>query len=150
MPQSLSNLLVHLVFSTKGRDPLIVDAERRDLHAYLAGTARGCKCECFRVGGTDDHVHMAIRLHQTQCMSKLVEAVKSSSSLWIKTASPDMRDFAWQRGYGALSVSAPDLDRLVGYIDRQADHHKRVSFQDEFRAILREHGMEFDERYVWD
>ena len=150
MPQSLSSLLVHLVFSTKDRRPFIDDSVRGDMHACLAATARGLKCQCFRVGGTADHIHMAIRLHQTLSLSEFVEKARSSSSRWVKTKSPALEAFFWQRGYGAFSLATPNLDGLIQYVDRQKKHHESRSFQDEFRALLVEHGMEFDERYVWD
>jgi len=150
MPQSLSFLLVHVIFSTKDRRPLLDDSVRSELYAYLATVARNAKCECYRVGGVADHVHLAVRLSRTMNVSEMVEQLKSSSSKWLKTQSPALSKFAWQRGYGAFSVGPADLDALTQYIDAQEVHHRKQSFQDEFRAFLKKYGVECDERYVWD
>jgi putative transposase len=150
MPQSLANVLVHLVFSTKNRRASIVDAVRSDLHAFLAGAARSAGCECLRVGGIEDHVHLAIRLSRTVSIAALVEDLKTSSSKWMKSRSPDHVAFAWQRGYGAFSVGPRDADAVVAYIDRQVEHHRSRTFQDEYRALLERCGVEYDERFVWD
>lgn len=150
MPQSLAQILVHLVFSTKGRVPWIVPAVRPALHAYLATVARGTGCECYRAGGTADHVHLAIRLTRTITVAALVEAVKTVSSKWLKTQSPDLSDFAWQRGYGVFSVNPDQCAALLSYIDDQEQHHQTRTFQDEYRAFLTRYGVDYDERYVWD
>ena len=150
MPQSLSFVLVHVIFSTKDRTPFLNPSIRPALYAYLATVARNAKCECFRVGGVADHVHLAIRLSRTKNVAELVEQLKSSSSKWLKTQSPDLAKFAWQRGYGAFSVGPADLSALIDYIDSQEMHHRKQSFQDEFHAFLKKYGVEFDERYLWD
>jgi REP element-mobilizing transposase RayT len=102
------------------------------------------------VGGVADHVHLAVRLNRTLSVSELVEQLKSGSSKWLKTQSSGLSKFAWQRGYGAFSVGPADLEALVQYIDGQEAHHRKRSFQEEFRAFLKRYGMECDERYVWD
>jgi REP element-mobilizing transposase RayT len=150
MPQSLGHVLLHLVFSTKDRRPFLVEPVRESLHAYLAGVVRTAGCDCYRVGGVEDHVHLAVRLSRTVSVSALIEDVKTSSSKWLKTQSPTLARFAWQRGYGVFSVGPRDLDALVAYIDAQAEHHRNRSFQDEYRWLLERCGLEFDERYVWD
>ena len=150
MPQSLSYLLTHIVFSTKDRTPVLDATVRPALHAYLATVARNVECECFRVGGVADHVHLAVRLSRTITMAQLIEELKTSSSKWLKTQSPALAAFAWQRGYGAFSVGPSDLNALLHYIDTQEEHHKTRSFQDEYRAFLQIYGIEYDERYVWD
>lgn len=150
MPQSLSYLLTHIVFSTKDRAPVLDATVRPALHAYLATVARNVDCECFRVGGVADHVHLAIRLSRTITMAKLIEELKTSSSKWLKTQSPALAAFAWQRGYGAFSVGPSDLNALLHYIDTQEEHHKTRSFQDEYRAFLKKYEIKYDERYVWD
>lgn len=150
MPQSLSYLLVHLVFSTQGRAAVLRAELRPRLHAYLATVARNKDCECFRAGGVADHVHLAIRISRTVTVAEWVEGLKTSSSKWIKTQSPELADFAWQRGYGAFSVGPTDLEALMRYIDAQEEHHRRRTFQEEYRAFLKRYGVEFDERYVWD
>jgi putative transposase len=150
MPQSLSYLLIHIVFSTKDRAAVLDARLRPALHAYLATVARNLDCECFRVGGVADHVHLAVRLSRTITMAKLIEELKTSSSKWLKTQSPALTSFAWQRGYGAFSVGPSDLNALLHYIDTQEEHHRTRTFQDEYRAFLKKYGIEYDERYVWD
>ena len=150
MPQSLSFLLIHLVFSTKDRSPALCTAIRPGLYAYLSTVARNAECECYRVGGAADHVHLAIRLSRTISVAKLVEELKISSSKWLKTQAPELAGFAWQRGYGAFSVGPADLEALRHYIDTQEEHHRTRTFQDEYRAFLTKYGMDYDERYVWD
>jgi REP element-mobilizing transposase RayT len=150
MPQSLSYLLIHVIFSTKDRAPFISDAVRSKLHAYLATVARNSDCECFCVGGVADHVHLAIRLPRSLAMAGLIEELKTSSSKWLKTQSPLLQHFAWQRGYAAFSVGPSDLEPLRRYIQTQEDHHQKRDFKDEYRTFLEKYGVEFDERYVWD
>jgi REP element-mobilizing transposase RayT len=149
MPQSLSYLLVYIVFSTKERTPLLNAQIRPDLYAYLATVARNQGCECYRVGGTDDHMHLAVRLSRTLTSAKLVEELKTQSSKWLKMQSPSLAAFAWQAGYGVFSLGASGQEALLRYIDGQEEHHKKRSFQDEYRALLKEYGVEFDEQYVW-
>jgi putative transposase len=150
MPQSLAFVLVHIIFSTKDRKPILDHSVRTELHAYLATVARHAKCECYRASGVADHVHIAIRLARTKNVSELVEELKSSSSKWLKTKSPELSKFGWQRGYGAFCVGPADLEGLIRYIDTQETHHRKVTFQDEFRAFLKKYGIEWDERYLWD
>ncbi len=150
MPQSLSFLLVHLIFSTKDRAPILDASVRPNLHAYLATVSRNTNCECFRVGGVADHVHLAIRISRTMTIAQLTEELKTSSSKWLKTQSPALQQFAWQHGYGAFSVCPSDLDALVSYIETQEEHHRRHTFQEEYRAFLNRYGVEFDDRYIWD
>ena len=150
MPQSLSLVIVHLVFSTKERWPFLDPETRPKLHAYLATVARNASCEAYRVGGVADHVHLAIRLSRTLTIADLVEELKTSSSKWVKTQSPTLAKFAWQRGYGAFSVGPSDLDALRACIDNQEKHHRTRTFQEEYRSFLTKYGIEFDEHYVWD
>ena len=148
MPQSLSFLLVHVIFSTKDRRPLLNGAIRPALHAYLATVVRDRRCDCFRVNGMADHVHLAIRLHPTIGLAKLLETVKANSSKWLKQQG--IMDFAWQRGYGAFSVSPADAGALILYIERQEEHHRKRDFQAEMRAFFEKYHVTFDEKYVWD
>ena len=150
MPQSLSYLLLHVVFSTKDRAPSLDIAVRPALHAYLATVARNAGCECYRAGGVADHVHMAIRLSRTITVAQLIEELKTSSSKWLKTQSSALGQFTWQHGYGAFSVAPSDLEALRAYIDTQEEHHRTRTFQEEYRAFLKRYGVEYDERYVWD
>lgn len=150
MPQSLSLTIVHLIFSTKDRSPFLTPEIRADLHAYLATIARHADGECYRVGGVEDHVHLAVRLSRTSTIADLVSELKTSSTRWLKEKSPALAKFAWQRGYGAFSVGPRNLDKLIAYIDGQEEHHRKETFQEEYRNFLRRYGVEFDERYVWD
>ena len=150
MPQSLSYLLTHIVFSTKDRDPMLNITIRGPLYAYLATVARNMDCECFRVGGMADHVHLAVRLSRTISMAQLVSELKTTSSRWLKDQSPALASFAWQRGYGAFSVGPSDLPSLLQYIDSQEEHHRTRTFQEEYRSFLTKYGIAYDERYVWD
>jgi putative transposase len=150
MSQSLSYLLIHIVFSTKDRAPVLTSAILPDLYAYLATVARNTGCECFCAGGVADHVHLAIRLSRTIAISDLIGELKTSTSRWLKTQSPALTHFAWQNGYGAFSVGPADLEALRKYIQTQEEHHKKHTFQEEYRAFLKKYGVDFDELYVWD
>jgi len=150
MPQSLSFALMHVIFSTKDRFPFFTESVRTSLHAYLATVARNIDCECYRVGGVADHVHLAVRLSRTITMSQLIEDLKTSSSKWLKTQTPELAKFAWQRGYGAFSVGPTDLAALEKYIEGQEAHHRVKTFQEEYRAFLIKYGIPYDEKYVWD
>ena len=150
MPQSLSLVIIHVIFSTKERHPFLDPDTRPKLHAYLATVARNIGCEAYRVGGVADHVHLAIRLSRTVTIADLVQELKTASSKWVKTQSPGLAAFAWQRGYGCFSVGPSDLDPLRAYIDDQEKHHETRTFQDEFRMFLKKYGVEYDEAYVWD
>jgi REP element-mobilizing transposase RayT len=128
MPQSLSLVLIHVIFSTKERHPLLAPDTRPKLHAYLATVARNAGCEAYRVGG----VHLAIRFSRTLTIADMVEELKTSSSKWLKTQAPDLATFSWQRGYGCFSVGPSDLDALRASIDGQEEHHKTRTFQRSF------------------
>lgn len=123
---------------------------RPALHAYLATVARNADCECYRVGGVADHVHLAVRFSRTITAAKLVEELKTSSSKWLKTQSPDLAGFSWQRGYGAFSVGPANLDDLRRYIDNQEEHHRIHTFQEEYLTFLAKYKIDYEERYVWD
>jgi REP element-mobilizing transposase RayT len=150
MPQSLSLLLTHVIFSTKDRKPWLNDAIRPEMHAYLASIAGHGENHCFRVGGVDDHVHVAFLLARNATVAKTVEAMKVSSSKWIKARGPEFARFRWQRGYAAFSVGPRDREALLRYIDTQAAHHQKRDFQAEMRALFATYGVAFDERFVWD
>ena len=149
MPQSLDNVLVHIIFSTHERHPYLDKSVRANLHGYLASIARFLSCECLRVGGVEDHVHLAIRLSRTITIAALVQELKTASSIWLKSQSPALASFAWQRGYGVFSVGHSDLDALVQYIENQETHHKSRSFQAEYRLILEKYEIDWDEQFVW-
>jgi REP-associated tyrosine transposase len=151
MPQSLAQIYVHVVFSTKGRRRYLQDrALRAELHAYLGGTCRNVECPSLVVGGVEDHVHLLCRLSKTCSVADLVRELKRESSKWLKTKSTELSDFHWQDGYGAFSVSPDRVEKVREYIAGQEEHHRAESFQDELRRLLRLSGLEWDERYVWD
>jgi putative transposase len=150
MPESHAFALIHVVFSTKNRMSVLDSDIRAPLHAYLATVARNAGCDCYRVGGVADHVHLAVRLSRTVTIAQLIEELKTSSSKWLKGQSPSLGQFAWQRGYGAFSVGPADLAALQTYIDNQEVHHRSRSFQEEYVAFLKKYGVQYDERYVWD
>ena len=151
MSQSLSGVYLHVVFSTKDRFPFLSDAlVRGEVHAFLGGIARNMNCPPILVGGVSDHIHILLQLGRSVTQADLVKELKRGSNLWMQGRFPQVEKFAWQSGYGAFSVSASNITSVGSYIANQPQHHARHSFQDEFRAILQKHGVEFDERYVWN
>ena len=151
MPQSLSRMVVHLVFSTKDREPILRNPElRKRLHAYMAGILQELQCEPILINGVEDHVHVLCNLSRTLSVAKLLEELKKSSSKWMKEQGAGFERFYWQAGYGVFSVSQSNVESVKHYIAGQEEHHRTVSFQDEFRAFCRRHGVAIDERYVWD
>ncbi|RUA33545.1 MAG: IS200/IS605 family transposase [Bacteroidetes bacterium] len=150
MGQSLVQNYLHIIFSTKHRKPLIRSAIEPELHAYLASIFNRLECQAIKVGGYTDHIHILCKLSKKITLIKLMEEVKSHSSKWIKTKGKKYEFFYWQDGYGAFSVNPSQVDAVIDYIDRQHEHHKKKTFQDEFRAFLRKYEVDYDERYVWD
>jgi REP element-mobilizing transposase RayT len=151
MPQSLAKILIHTVFSTKNRQPFFKDrALREESHRYIGGILAKLDCQPLIVGGVEDHIHFLCTLSRTCTVADMVKEVKRASSLWVKTKSSGLDDFSWQNGYGAFSIGASQTETVRRYIAGQEEHHRRISFQDEFRELLRRYGIEFDERYVWD
>jgi REP element-mobilizing transposase RayT len=150
MPQSLARVLVHLVFSTKNRVPVLTPEIRGELHPYLSVVLNNDGCPSLRVGGVEDHVHLLFALSRTRTISQIVENVKTSSSKWLKTKGSALADFRWQNGYGIFSVSQSNVDEVVDYILRQEEHHKQMTFQEELRRFFERHEVVYDERYVWD
>ena len=150
MPQSLSKVYVHIVFSTKNRKNLIDENIEASLHEYLGGICKGLGCNPVRIGGYLDHIHVLCLLSRKVTQMKLVEELKKQSSKWIKTKGINYSHFYWQNGYGIFSVNYTKTETVIDYIERQHEHHKHKSFQDEFRAFLIKYNIEYDERYVWD
>jgi putative transposase len=150
MPQSLSKVFIQIVFSTKNREPWLDTALRPSLHSYLATVVRDLDAEAFRVGGTADHVHIAATLPRTLSQADMVQQIKTSATHWLKRQHKSLAAFAWQRGYGVFSISKSQLSALTRYVDNQEEHHRKRTFQDEYRTILKRYGVEYDERYVWD
>ena len=150
MPQSLARLHIHLVFSTKHREPWITEGVRETLHGYMASVLENMGCTPVLLNSMEDHVHILFDLSRTVAVSQAVEDVKKSSSKWIKTRGPGFRTFAWQSGYGAFAVSESNVETVRDYIANQKEHHRTKTFQEEYRIFLKRHGIAFDERYVWD
>lgn len=149
MPQSLSRVLVHLIFSTKHREPLISTEVLPKLHGYLVGILKNFQSPSIQTGGVHDHVHICFALGRTVTQAQVVEEVKKSSSKWMKDEG-GCPGFSWQAGYGAFSVSESQLETVVNYIQNQEEHHRKVTFQDEYRRFLERHHVDYDEKYVWD
>jgi REP element-mobilizing transposase RayT len=150
MPQSFTCLHYHLVFSTKHRLPQIAADLAPRLYAYLGGILRSDDGCLVAAGGMPDHVHLLARLSKQASVADALRLLKANSSKWIHETFPDRRDFAWQNGYGAFAVSYSNLTRVQRYIANQAEHHRTLTFQEEFIAFLRRHHLEYDERYLWD
>ena len=148
MSHSYSSNRVHLIFSTKGREPLIADDLQPKLWPYMAGIARNHGFEAIKVGGVSDHVHVLLLLSPTIPLAKAVQVLKASSSKWINDTGTAARDFAWQEGYGAFSVSASHTQSVVEYIANQAAHHARRNYPEEFLEFLRKYGISYDPEHV--
>ena len=150
MGQSLVKNYVHIVFSTKHREPLISVAHEKELHSYLGGICKALECNPIRVGGYTDHIHILCLLSKKMALVKLIEEVKGHSSKWMKTRDESLKNFYWQNGYGAFSVNPSEIETVVAYIENQKEHHSKKTFQDEYRAFLKKYHVEYDEQYVWD
>jgi REP element-mobilizing transposase RayT len=150
MAQSVSSILIHLVFSTKNREPFITPAIETELHPYMAKIFRELNSPSLSIDGTSDHVHILFSLARVITVATLVEEIKTNTSKWIKTKGREFRNFHWQRGYGAFSIGQSNVSALKRYIRAQKQHHRRVTFQDEYRKFLKAYGIDYDERYVWD
>jgi putative transposase len=150
MPQSLTQLYVHLIFSTKNRNHLIIPEVQTELYNYLGGILNNIGCTPIQIGGITDHIHILSCLSKKITLIKMVEEVKRSSSKWLKTKSPKLADFYWQDGYGAFTVGHTQINDVVKYIQNQQQHHAKHTFQDEYRAFLNKYLIPFDEKYVWD
>ena len=146
---TFTQIYYHIVFSTKDRVPVLAAGKREDLFRYIWGIVTNKNCHLYRIGGVEDHVHILTGLHPTVCLSDLVKDIKISSSKWIK----DERVFSefthWQDGYGAFTISHEDKDAVIEYIKGQEEHHRKMTFQEEFLALLKKHRIEYDERYLW-
>jgi len=150
MPQSLAKIYLHLIFSTKNRERSIPDEVRADLHSYLGGILLGLGCSPIEINTEPDHAHMLFAMTRTETVSDIVGQLKKSSNDWLRNRDPQFRNFYWQGGYGAFSVSQSAVEEVRQYIRNQREHHKQVSFQEEYRAFLKRYEIEFDERYVWE
>jgi putative transposase len=150
MPQSLSAVYIHLIFSTKERRPFLLDETVRGLlHSYLGGISKQLECAPIITGGMEDHVHLLARFGRTITQAEWVKELKRVSNLWLKEQH-SIRDFEWQSGYADFSVSASNLEQVKRYIANQEQHHRKMNFQDELRTLLRRYHVEWDEGYIWD
>jgi len=150
MGQSLVKNYIHIVFSTKHRQSLILPSIETELFSYLGGICNNLECHVLKVGGYKDHIHVLCMLSKKIALMKLVEQLKSNSSKWIKTKGDDFKNFYWQDGYGAFSVRPSEVKIVINYIANQHEHHSKKTFQDEYKAFLKKYEVSYDERYVWD
>jgi REP element-mobilizing transposase RayT len=150
MGSTLTNLVYHIIFSTKVRESLITHEIRDELYSYIGGIVKGEGGILFQIGGTSDHIHLLIKLNPVHTLSGVMKKIKGNSSKWINAKKRLMGKFSWQKGYGAFSVSESQIQVVARYIKDQENHHKKLTFQDEFRVILERHQIEYDERYLWN
>ena len=150
MGQSLVKNYLHIVFSTKHREHFIKPPYEAELHAYLGGICKKLECHPIKVGGYTEHIHILCMLSKKISLMKLLEEVKSHSSKWMKTKDNSLKNFYWQDGYGAFSVNPSQVEKVIAYIENQHEHHRKKTFQDEYRLFLKKYNVEYDERYVWD
>ena len=149
MPRSYTNLIYHIVFSTKDRKPLITNETEERLYEYIGGIIRGLGGILLKINGAPDHVHILAKLRPDKSVSDVLRDLKSNASGWMHDVFPDAKDFSWQNGYGAFSVGPSEIDRVKKYIANQKVHHGKQSFEDEFVELLALHEIEFDRRYLW-
>jgi REP element-mobilizing transposase RayT len=149
MAQSFTNLLYHLVFSTKHRQPIITSDVEGRVHRYIGGIVRGQGGIALEINGMPDHLHILAKLSQNKSIKDVLRDLKADSSGWIHDNFPGMKRFAWQAGYSAFSVSESQVERVRKYIQNQKQHHRRVSFQEELIALLKAHKIDYDEKYLW-
>jgi putative transposase len=150
MGQSLSNILTHIIFSTKDRQPFIHDRIELRLYGYIKAICQDHECHLLQIGGISNHIHLLVNLSRKHALSKFVNEIKSHSSKWIKTIDNDSQNFAWQSGYGAFSVGQLEYRKVIDYISKQKEHHKVISFQEEYLRFLKTYGMKYDEKYLWE
>ena len=148
MSQSLSKLVTHLVFSTKLRVPTISPRIENELHAYMTGIFKQYDSPSIIINGTEDHVHLLAKLRPDCALSDILRELKANATGWMHDVFPELKDFSWQRGYGAFTVSHSHVEQVSRYIRRQKEHHTKTSFRDEFIQFLKANGIEYDERYV--
>ena len=148
MSDSYTNLLYHIVFSTKDRQPLITDAYESRLHDYIGGTIRNLGGVSLGINSTEDHVHVLAKLRPDKAVSDVLRDLKANASGWMHDVFPELKDFSWQRGYGAFTVSASNVAKVQDYIARQKEHHQKQSFRDEFIEFLKANGIEYNEKYI--
>lgn len=149
MASTLTNLVYHIVFSTKGRVPMITPAIRSELHRYMGGIIKGEGGILLKIGGTVDHVHLVVKLSPVHALSDIMRKLKGNSSKWVNEHQQLTGKFGWQGGYGAFTVSESQIAAVIRYVDDQENHHRKMSFKDELLRILKRHHVDYDERYLW-
>jgi len=150
MGQSLVKNYIHIIFSTKLRAPLILESIENELYSYIGGICKQLECYPVKIGGYIDHIHILCMLSNKIPLMKLLEEIKAHSSKWIKTKDDTLKKFYWQNVYGAFSVNPYEVDKVIAYIENQKEHHRKKTFQEEYRAFLKKYNIEFDDKYVWD
>lgn len=150
MSQSLSNILVHIIFSTKNRKNLLDDSIQIDLYKYIAQICKSKSSLIKQIGGTNNHIHMLVDLSRSISISKLISEIKSNSTRWLKTKGEQFKNFSWQNGYGVFSIGESGLLNCMNYIKKQKEHHKKLTFEEELKFILKKYSVEYDEKYLFD
>jgi putative transposase len=150
MSQSFCDLVVHIVFSTKERTASILPSVEDELYKYICGICVDIDCPVIKINGVEDHIHILLHLSKVHSIAQVISEIKSNSSRWIKSKGTKYSRFSWQSGYGAFSVSRPNIEGAIQYIANQKEHHKQVSFQDEFRNMLNRAKIKYEEKYLWD
>ena len=150
MPHSYSQIIIHYIFSTKKREKWIKPDLQKRVWSYMAGVAKKLDIAPLEIGGTEDHVHMLVILPRTLSVAEAIQKIKGNTSNWIHKSFPLLEKFNWQNGYGAFSVSYSKIGDVRRYIENQREHHRKKTFQEEFIEFLKKHGIEYDERYLWD
>jgi REP element-mobilizing transposase RayT len=149
MANTYTSLFYHLVFSTKNREPWLLPNLEQRIWSYLAGVARAQQITPLQIGGVEDHIHALVMARPTIAVFEIAKFLKGDSSKWIHQEFSHMKGFGWQDGYGGFSVSKSDVPDVIRYIRNQREHHRRKTFREEYLELLREHGIQYDERYVW-
>ncbi len=150
MASTLTNLLYHIVFTTRKKQNLIIPVLSVKLYPYIGGIIREEKGKLLKIGGTLNHVHILARFSASVSVSEMLRRIKGSSSKWVNEISRGTQHFSWQRGYGAFSVSESSVENVAGYIENQEEHHKKITFEEEFLLLLHKHNISYDEKYIWD
>jgi REP element-mobilizing transposase RayT len=149
MSQSLAKIVIHVVYGTKNREPFLNKNIRAKLYAYTVGILDTLNCITITINAVEDHIHLLVILSKNITVSKMLEEIKKGTSRWLKTQGNNFNGFSWQGGYGAFSVSESQIPKVIEYINNQEQHHQKISFKDELKALLKKHNIEFNEQYLW-
>ena len=144
-----TQILYHIVFSTKNREKVLIKEKREDLFKYTWGILKNHKCHLYRINGVDDHIHILSNLHPTIALSDLIKDIKVASSIWIKENNIFPKFNGWQKSYGGFTYSFDTKDILINYVKNQEEHHKTITFEEEFISLLNEHGIDYDKKYLF-